>query len=290
MEKRVLVTGANGQLGSCIRDLATTDIADDYEFFFTDVAELDICNQNQVANFVSEHQIEIIVNAAAYTAVDKAEDEQDAAYRLNRDAVRNLAEAAKDNEAYLIHISTDYVFSGEHCHPYKVDDEVAPKSIYGASKFAGEEAMRQSGCNGSIIRTAWLYSEYGRNFVKTMLQKGKECDCVRVVTDQVGGPTYAGDLARAIFNVLAVNLDKQGVRTYHYANEGVISWYDFTQAIMEIASLECEVLPIFSSEFAAKAQRPAYSVFDLTKIKSEIKIRIPYWKESLELIINKLSK
>jgi len=290
MARKILVTGANGQLGRCIRDLSNLAESAAYEICFTDVEELDICEKDSVAAFVEQHHIEVIINAAAYTAVDKAEDERDMAFRLNRDAVRNLAEVARDHGAYLIHVSTDYVFSGEHCHPYKVDDEIAPKSVYGASKFAGEEAMRESGCNGSIIRTAWLYSEYGRNFVKTMLQKGRECDVLRVVTDQVGGPTYAGDLARAIFKVLSANLEKRGVQTYHYANEGVISWFDFTQAIVEIAGLDCKVMPIFSSEFAAKAQRPAYSVFDLTKIKSDTGIDIPYWKHSLKLIINKLNK
>lgn len=290
MKGKILVTGANGQLGRCIRDLSVTPVGEGYDFFFTDVEELDICDKSAVEKYVAENGINIIVNAAAYTAVDKAEDERDAAFRINRDAVRNLAEVAQNHGAYLVHVSTDYVFSGEHCHPYKVDDEIAPKSVYGESKFAGEEAMRNSGCNGSIIRTAWLYSEYGRNFVKTMLQKGAECDSVRVVTDQVGGPTYAGDLAGAIFKVLEVNVTKESVRTYHYANEGVISWYDFTQAIMEIAGLSCKVNPIFSSEFAAKAQRPAYSVFDLHKIKREMDIEIPYWKHSLKLIINKLNK
>lgn len=286
--KNILVTGANGQLGRCIQDLSKTLDCNDYQFHFTDIGELDICQKEDIDNFVSKFGIDIIINAAAYTAVDKAEDDQEAAYRLNRDAVGNIAEVCANRGIYFIHISTDYVFSGEHCHPYREDDAIAPKSIYGKSKAAGEEKIRESGCNATIIRTSWLYSEYGSNFVKTMLRLGKERDSLSVVCDQVGGPTYAGDLAKAIFAAIEGNDTRKGVHLYHFANEGSISWFDFTKAIMRIAGMGCPVASIFTSEYPTKAPRPSYSVFDLRKIKAELGIKTPYWEESLVLTINKL--
>lgn len=283
----ILITGANGQLGNCLRDLAV-EYQERYRFFYTDVEELDITDAAAIDRYVADNQIQIIVNAAAYTAVDKAEDDVDMAYKLNRDAVRNLAEVSKAHDCLLVHISTDYVFSGESCHPYKEDDTPAPKSVYGASKLAGEQAVAQVGCRAIIIRTSWLYSEYGHNFVKTMLRLGDERKEVSVVCDQIGGPTYAGDLAQAIFLCLTSNLEKKGIQVYHFANEGVISWYDFAKAIMEISGKSCAVFPIFTGEYPAKAPRPAYSVFNLRKTKTELGISIPYWRDSLALIINKL--
>ncbi|MBQ3751556.1 MAG: dTDP-4-dehydrorhamnose reductase [Bacteroidales bacterium] len=283
----ILITGANGQLGNCLRDLAA-EYQERYRFFYTDVEELDITDAAAIDRYVADNQIQIIVNAAAYTAVDKAEDDVDMAYKLNRDAVRNLAEVSKAHDCLLVHISTDYVFSGESCHPYKEDDTPAPKSVYGASKLAGEQAVAQVGCRAIIIRTSWLYSEYGHNFVKTMLRLGDERKEVSVVCDQIGGPTYAGDLAQAIFLCLTSNLEKKGIQVYHFANEGVISWYDFAKAIMEISGKSCAVFPIFTGEYPAKAPRPAYSVFNLRKTKTELGISIPYWRDSLALIINKL--
>jgi dTDP-4-dehydrorhamnose reductase len=283
----ILITGANGQLGNCLRDLAA-EYQERYRFFYTDVEELDITDAAAIDRYVADNQIQIIVNAAAYTAVDKAEDDVDMAYKLNRDAVRNLAEVSKAHDCLLVHISTDYVFSGECCHPYKEDDTPAPKSVYGASKLAGEQAVAQVGCRAIIIRTSWLYSEYGHNFVKTMLRLGDERKEVSVVCDQIGGPTYAGDLAQAIFLCLTSNLEKKGIQVYHFANEGVISWYDFAKAIMEISGKPCAVFPIFTGEYPAKAPRPAYSVFNLRKTKTELGISIPYWRDSLVLIINKL--
>lgn len=287
---KILVTGANGQLGHCLQDLSKTEIFSHHEYLFTDVDELDICDLPALQAYVSENHPDVIINAAAYTAVDKAEDEIGQAYRLNRDAVANLAKVAYSNHLYLIHISTDYIFSGEECHPYTVETAANPKSVYGKSKAAGEEAINDSGCNATIIRTSWLYSEYGHNFVKTMLKLGREREELNVVFDQVGGPTYAGDLAKAILTAVEHNINKSGVQIYHYANEGVISWYDFTQAIMEIAGLECRINAIFTSEYPAKAPRPAYSVFDLSKIKQELSLKIPYWRKSLELIISKLQQ
>ncbi len=283
----ILITGANGQLGNCLRDLAA-EYQERYRFFYTDVEELDITDAAAIDRYVADNQIQIIINAAAYTAVDKAEDDVDMAYKLNRDAVRNLAEVSKAHDCLLVHISTDYVFSGECCHPYKEDDTPAPKSVYGASKLAGEQAVAQVGCRAIIIRTSWLYSEYGHNFVKTMLRLGDERKEVSVVCDQIGGPTYAGDLAQAILLCLTANLEKTGMQVYHFANEGVISWYDFAKAIMEISGKPCAVFPIFTGEYPAKAPRPAYSVFNLRKTKTELGISIPYWRDSLALIINKL--
>lgn len=283
----ILITGANGQLGNCLRDLAV-EYQERYRFFYTDVEELDITDAAAIDRYVADNQIQIIINAAAYTAVNKAEDDVDMAYKLNRDAVRNLAEVAKAHNCLLVHISTDYVFSGECCHPYKEDDTPAPKSVYGASKLAGEQAVAEVGCRAIIIRTSWLYSEYGHNFVKTMLRLGDERKEVSVVCDQIGGPTYAGDLAQAILLCLTSNLEKKGIQVYHFANEGVISWYDFAKAIMEISGKPCAVFPIFTGEYPAKAPRPAYSVFNLRKTKTELGISIPYWRDSLALIINKL--
>jgi len=270
-----------------LRDLAA-EYQERYRFFYTDVEELDITDAAAIDRYVADNQIQIIINAAAYTAVDKAEDDVDMAYKLNRDAVRNLAEVSKAHDCLLVHISTDYVFSGECCHPYKEDDTPAPKSVYGASKLAGEQAVAQVGCRAIIIRTSWLYSEYGHNFVKTMLRLGDERKEVSVVCDQIGGPTYAGDLAQAILLCLTANLEKTGMQVYHFANEGVISWYDFAKAIMEISGKPCAVFPIFTGEYPAKAPRPAYSVFNLRKTKTELGISIPYWRDSLALIINKL--
>lgn len=285
--KNILITGANGQLGNCLRDLAAA-YQDKYRFFYTDVEELDITDAAAIDRYVTDNQIHVIINAAAYTAVDKAEDDVDMAYKLNRDAVRNLAEVAKTHNCLLVHISTDYVFSGEACHPYKEDDTPAPKSVYGASKLAGEQAIEESGCRAIIIRTSWLYSEYGHNFVKTMLKLGCERSEVSVVCDQIGGPTYAGDLAKVIMALVTKDDQQNGVQFYHFANEGTISWYDFAKAIMEITGNGCQVKSIFTGEYPAKAARPAYSVFNLRKVKEKIGISIPYWRDSLILIINKL--
>lgn len=286
-KQNILITGANGQLGNCLRDLAE-GYQDRFHFFFTDVEELDITDEAAIEKFVTGHDIDAIVNAAAYTAVDKAEDELETAFRINRDAVALLAAAAKRHSCHLVHISTDYVFSGEACHPYPVDAPVEPKSVYGRTKAESEKAIRESGCSATIIRTSWLYSEYGHNFVKTMLKLGDEREEVTVVCDQVGGPTYAGDLAAAILKVLETDICKTGVTIYHYANEGTASWFDFAKAIMEIGGKKCRVNAIFSSQYPAKASRPAYSIFDLSLIKSEISISIPYWRDSLTLVINKL--
>ena len=283
----ILITGANGQLGNCLRDLAA-DFQDKYNFYYTDVAELDITDAEAIEKFVADKGIDIIINAAAYTAVDKAEDEVELAYCLNRDAVRNLAEVARNHNCLLVHVSTDYIFSGESCKPYMETDTPAPQSVYGASKLAGEQAIMESGCRALVVRTSWLYSEYGNNFVKTMLRLGTERESLNVVSDQIGGPTYAGDLAKVIFRLIEVAPTEEKVGIYHFANEGVCSWYDFAKAIMEFGGKKCDVNPIFTSEYPSKARRPSFSVFNLRKTKTTTKMDIPYWRDSLRLIINKL--
>lgn len=284
--KNILVTGANGQLGNEMRVLSAENKLHNY--FFTDVAELDICNEQAIMAFVKEHDIQVIVNCAAYTAVDKAEDNPDLCAKLNSDAVGYLAKAATANQAELIQISTDYVFNGTSCLPYKESDPTCPNSVYGVTKLAGE-ANAVSYCKKSmIIRTAWLYSTFGNNFVKTMIRLGKERDTLGVVFDQIGTPTYARDLARVIF--AAIN---KGVvpGVYHFSNEGVCSWYDFTKAIHRIAGITtCKVTPLHTDEYPAKAPRPHYSVLDKAKIKKTYGIEIPYWEESLAVCIKELNK
>lgn len=282
--KNILVTGANGQLGNEMRVLS--DKHKDYNYFFTDVAELDICKEEAVMDFVKENGINVIVNCAAYTAVDKAEDQVDLCSKLNNDAVGYLAKAAAANRAEFIQISTDYVFDGTKHLPYKETDPTCPNSVYGVTKLNGE-AKAMSYCEKTmIIRTAWLYSTFGNNFVKTMIRLGKEREALGVVFDQIGTPTYARDLARAIF----VAIDKGVVPgIYHFSNEGVCSWYDFTKSVHRIAGITtCKVNPLHTDEYPAKAARPNYSVLDKTKIKTTYGIEIPHWEESLEECIEEL--
>ena len=281
-----MITGANGQLGNCLRDLAA-DYQDLYRFYYTDVDTLDITDASAVEKYIVDNRIDIILNAAAYTAVDRAEDDQENAYRINCTAVGNLAEAAKRHGLFLVHISTDYVFAGDSETPYVETDLPNPQSVYGSTKLAGERAIVASGCRAVIIRTSWLYSEYGHNFVKTMLKLGREREEVRVVCDQIGGPTYAGDLARVVMAMLE-HQPETGVEFYHFANEGVCSWFEFAKTIMGMAGLPCRVEAIPSSEYPAKAHRPPFSVFNLDKIKATSQMSIPHWRSSLELTINKL--
>lgn len=275
----ILITGANGQLGNCLRDLAHSDSR--HHFFYTDVDELDITSMEQVEDYVQKHNIEVIINAAGYTAVDKAETDADRCFLINRDATRNLALVTKGHGIFLLHISTDYVFDGTSSKPYKPDDRTNPQSVYGKSKAAGEVAVLESGCHAVIIRTSWLYSEYGSNFVKTMLRLGRERDELRVVDDQIGGPTYAGDLAQAIMTIVEKRNYVEGTKVYHYANQGTVSWYGFAQQIIRNASLLCKVDPVSTAEYGAKAPRPASSVFDLTAVIEDFSIQIPFWRDSL---------
>lgn len=280
----ILITGANGQLGNAMRDASATH--PDHTYYFTDVQELDICDAQAVEAFVRGHAIDLIVNCAAYTAVDKAEDNADLCDRLNHLAPAGLADAAEAVGAALIHVSTDYVFDGTAHVPYAEDASPCPNSVYGRTKLAGEREVQARCRRAMIIRTAWLYSEYGNNFVKTMLRLGRERDALGVVFDQIGTPTYAADLATAIFAAIGRGVPP-GV--YHFSNEGVCSWYDFTVAIHRLAGIAtCRVSPLHTDEYPAKAPRPHYSVLDKTKIKRTLGIDIPHWEESLARCVARL--
>lgn len=276
----ILVTGSNGQLGSEIRSLSKE--YDNYYYFFTNKSELDISDNNALKTFIEENNINIIINGGAYTAVDKAEDDEFTANSINNIAVRNLSQLAKENNIQLIHISTDYVFDGENFRPYTEDDEVNPKSVYGQTKLDGENAMLSiNPSNSIIIRTSWVYSSFGANFVKTMIRLGKEKDSLGVIYDQVGTPTYARDLAKAIFDIIP-NIKNENVEIYNYSNEGVLSWYDFAKEIMHMAKLDCKINPIETKEYPTPAKRPHYSLLNKSKIKQTFNIEIPYWKDSLD--------
>ena len=280
----ILITGANGQLGNEMRVLSAEN--QQYTYYFTDVQELDICDVQAVRAFVSGHAIDLIVNCAAYTAVDKAEDNRELCDKLNHLAPGYLAEAAEACGAAPIQVSTDYVFDGTGHLPYTEEMKPCPNSVYGVTKLGGEEEVMKKCSRAMIIRTAWLYSIYGNNFVKTMIRLGRERESLGVVFDQIGTPTYARDLARAIFAAI-----RQGIvpGVYHFSNEGVCSWYDFTVAIHRLAGITtCKVSPLHTDEYPAKAPRPAYSVLDKTKIKKTFGIEIPRWEASLAECIGKL--
>jgi len=275
----ILVTGANGQLGSEIRALAS---AYGYRFFFMASSDLNICDENAIQEKLTEHQIDIIINCAAYTAVDKAEEDITTANKINNLATASLSKIAKDNAISFIHISTDYVFDGTHFKPYTEEIEVNPKGVYGQTKLDGEKAMQAiNPKNSIIIRTSWVYSTFGTNFVKTMLRLGKEKESLGVIFDQVGTPTYAKDLARAILDI-APQIQNNSVEIYHYSNEGVCSWYDFATEIMEIANLSCHINPIKTVDYPTPATRPHYSLLNKNKIKNTYQLTIPNWKESLK--------
>ena len=282
--KNILITGANGQLGNEMRVLSAEN--PEYTYFFTDVAELDICNEQAILDFVKTNQINVIVNCAAYTAVDKAEESIELCTKLNADAVGYLAKAAEASEAEFIQISTDYVFDGTAHIPYQETAPTCPNSVYGHTKLVGEQNALTFCTRSMVIRTAWLYSTFGNNFVKTMIRLGKERESLGVIFDQVGTPTYARDLARAIYAAI-----RQGVTpgVYHFSNEGVCSWYDFTKAIHRLAGIkDCKVNPLHTEEYPTPAKRPHYSVLDKTKIKNTYHIEIPYWMDSLQSCIAQL--
>jgi len=282
----ILVTGGNGQLGSELKALATH--YDTYNFIFTDVAELDITNNTLVAEFIKAHKVNTIINCAAYTAVDKAEEQFEIADKINHLAVANFAKIAKENNVKLIHISTDYVFDGTAHKPYAEIDTPNPQSVYGRTKLAGEEAIfRISPENAIIIRTSWVYSIYGNNFVKTMLRLGKDRDELNVVADQVGTPTNAADLAKTIIEIVP-KIENKKVALYHYSNQGICSWYDFSKAIFEINGKSIKVNPIGTKDYPTPAKRPYYSVLSKQKIEKKFNIEIPYWKDSLIISMNKI--
>ena len=280
----ILVTGCNGQLGNEMQLLEK--LHPEHTYFNTDVAELDITNREAIEQFVGNNAIDGIVNCAAYTAVDKAEENQEFCHLLNADAPGFLAEVIEKRGGWMIQVSTDYVFDGTNHKPYVETDPVCPNSTYGRTKLAGEQAVLNNCKKSMIIRTAWLYSTFGNNFVKTMIRLGREKAELGVIFDQIGTPTYAHDLAVAIFAAIS-NGVVSGI--YHFSNEGVISWYDFTKAIHRIAGIStCHVRPLHTEEYPTPAARPHYSVLDKTKIKQTYNIEIPYWEESLEVCVNKL--
>lgn len=282
----ILITGANGQLGNEMRRVSA---ASSNHYIFTDVAELDITNPDAIRKMVNDNRIEVIVNCAAYTNVDKAEDDYEMADLLNNKAVEYLAAAAKEVDATLIHVSTDYVFQGDRNIPCCEDWETNPLGVYGKTKLAGEQSLQRVGCKYLIFRTAWLYSSFGKNFVKTMQQLTADRDNLKVVFDQVGTPTYARDLADVIFKVIEEEqFDKQGI--YHFSNEGVCSWYDFAKEICDLSGNTCDIQPCHSDEFPSKVKRPHFSVLDKTKLKSAFNIKVPYWKDSLIKCINELKE
>lgn len=284
--KNILVTGANGQLGNEMRLLSLENA--EYNFFFTDVAELDITDEESVVDYVQQKSIDCIVNCAAFTAVDKAETSVELCDKLNDHAVGYLAKAIQLRGGFLVHVSTDYVFDGTSHVPYVEEDLTCPNTVYGRTKLCGEKSAFANCENVMVIRTAWLYSTFGNNFVKTMLRLGREKQSLGVIFDQVGTPTYARDLARII--MIAIN---KGIvpGIYHFSNEGVISWYDFTKAIHRLAGIcSCVVKPLHTSEYPAPAPRPHYSVLDKTKIKETYGIEIPYWEDSLKECIEELER
>lgn len=283
----ILVTGANGQLGNEMRIVAKSS-ADNY--IFTDVAELDITNAEAVEKMVMDNDVKIIINCAAYTNVDKAEDDSEFAEILNAKAAENLAVAMKKNDGLLVHVSTDYVFGGtKNNTPCKEDEPANPTGVYGVTKLHGEQAIIASGCRHIIIRTAWLYSEFGKNFLKTMLNLTATKPQLKVVFDQVGTPTYAYDLALAIFDIVENRKYEGNDGIYHYSNEGVCSWFDFTKMIAEYTgNTQCDIQPCHSDEFPSKVVRPSYSVLDKTKIKATFGTVVPYWTDSLKVCMNNL--
>ncbi len=286
---KILVTGANGQLGSEIRERSVQFPA--FRFIFTDINELDITDWKAVDAFLAKESPDFLINCAAYTAVDVAETDEELAELLNTKVPAWLGKLGKQRNSKVIHISTDYVFDGTSCVPYTENDLVNPESVYGKTKLNGEIALVKENPAAIIIRTAWLYSPYGNNFVKTMIRLGLERDELKVVFDQVGTPTYAGDLAQAILTIISKTADqhsewKPGI--YHYSNEGVCSWYDFAKAIHEIHGIHCNVRPVTTDEYPTPAKRPAYSVLNKSKIKRIFDLEIPYWKDSLKNCIGKI--
>jgi dTDP-4-dehydrorhamnose reductase len=286
---RVLITGSNGQLGSEIRELAVN--YKKLDLVFKDLPELDICNFNLLQSFIIDNNINAVINCAAYTAVDKAEQDAEIAEEVNSNGVLNLVKALQTVSGKLIHISTDYVFNGDHFLPYKESDPVSPIGVYGKTKRKGELAVLNSTLDAIVIRTSWLYSSYGNNFVKTMLLLGKQKEELGVIFDQLGTPSYARDLAKTCLEILcgvsSENISKDG-NLYHYSNEGVASWYDFAILIMELGGVNCKVKPIQTKDYSTLAKRPQYSVLNKSKIKTDFKLEIPYWRDSLKDCIEKI--
>ncbi len=280
---KILVTGSNGQLGS---ELKVKSMGSEHQFIFTDIQELDILDRIQLEEKFQLFKPDVVINCAAYTAVDLAETEQEKASLLNVTAVQYIASLAYQYKAKVIHVSTDYVFDGRSFYPYNEDHDANPLSVYGYTKLQGERVLMESGCDGIVIRTSWLYSNYGKNFYKTISRIAKEQQEISIVFDQVGTPTYAADLADAIFYILPQLNTFFGVEVYHFSNEGVCSWYDFAHAIIKKLKLNTTVYPIHSDEYPTAAQRPFYGVLDKSKIKSAFGIQIDHWQTALDKCIN----
>ena len=285
----ILITGANGQLGSELKTLNNECLTLNYKCFFTDKNTLDISNKDKIERFINENNINIIINCAAYTAVDRAEEEKELADLINYQAVKHLAEISKEKNITLIHISTDYVFDGTNFKPYCEDDKTNPVNYYGTSKLKGEDAFINSGAKGVIIRTSWLYSSFGNNFVKTILKLAKERDFLKVISDQVGTPTYAKDLAKVIIDIIP-KIKNENAEIYHYSNEGVLSWFDFAKEIIKMAKIDCNIEAIESIKYQTLAKRPYYSLLNKEKIKNTFNIKIPYWKDSLDTCLKELGE
>lgn len=288
IDMNILVTGANGQLGNEMR-IVSQDSKDKY--IFTDVAELDITNLEAIREMVAKEEVKAIINCAAYTNVDKAEEDEAFCELLNAKAVENLAIAMKEVDGLLVHVSTDYVFGGDPYNtPCTEDKKGTPTGVYGKTKLQGEQNIQKVGCHYLIIRTAWLYSEFGKNFVKTMLNLTSTKPLLKVVFDQTGTPTYAYDLAAAIYDIVENRKYESHDGIYHYSNEGVCSWFDFTRMIAEYAGhATCDIQPCHSNEFPSPVKRPSYSVLDKTKIKETFGVKVPYWTDSLKKCIKNLS-
>lgn len=279
--KKVLVTGADGQLGLSIRNLVA--FYPGLNFLYIDIYDLDITDVEALSGFIRKNRPDIIINCAAYTAVDKAEEETEKAMLINAVAVKNIAGLSKEMGISLIHISTDYVFDGRAKRPYLETDITNPMSSYGNSKLQGEINIKESGCNGIIIRTSWLYSEYGNNFVKTIKRLAAEREELKIVADQTGTPTYAGDLAKVILDIISKDQLPETTEIYHYANDGIISWFEFAEAIVENGRYKCKVIPIPTSAYPLPAKRPMYSALSKEKIKKAFNFKIPRWDESLRI-------
>ena len=275
----ILITGSAGQLGNEISGLSVN--YPEHNFIFTDVKELNIANESDIENFFNQRNIDFIVNCAAYTAVDLAEKEKELSTLINSTAVKNLAQISAQFNSTLIHISTDYVFDGKNYKPYNEDDPTNPISWYGKTKLEGEKQLNNFAKDAIIIRTSWLYSEFGKNFVKTIIKYAQERDFLNVVSDQIGTPTYAKDLAKSILHIISNYKSGNSIQTYHFSNEGIISWYDFAKTIIELTEIDCFINPIETKDYPTPAARPIYSVLNKTKIKTDYDILIPYWRDSL---------
>lgn len=290
MEKKnkILVCGADGQLGLVFQEISKN--YPNFDFLFTDVNDLNICSSSDVADYFSEHQPNYLINCAAYTAVDQAEEEQAKAHQINAEGVRQLAAACEQNNTYFIHFSTDYVYGGEQSRAYLETDDTSSLNIYGDTKLDGEEYLQRSTCSSIIMRISWLYSIYGKNFVKTIHHYSLLKEVLEVVNDQIGTPTYANDLASTVMELISDQKLPEQKEIYNYSNEGVASWYDFAQAITEFTPTTCKVLPVDSGKYNYAAKRPAFSLMNKRKIQDLLNEPIPYWRESLKKCVTLLNE